>query len=59
MSRLLPVVVAELELRHIERQIFTAHFMERADHATLQDGPEAFNGVGVHRADHIVALARG
>ena len=51
-----PVVIAELELSHVQRQILTAHFMERTHHATFQDGPEAFNGVRVDGTDHIVAL---
>lgn len=36
------IVVAELKLRNIERHIFGAHFMERADHA-------AFEGRSVRR----------
>jgi hypothetical protein len=33
--RVLPVIIAELELGNVERHIFAAHFVERADHAAL------------------------
>jgi hypothetical protein len=45
--RVLPIVVAELELGNIERHIFAAHFVERTDHATLENRPEAFDGLCV------------
>jgi hypothetical protein len=32
----LPVVVAELELGDVERHVFPAHFVERADNATFE-----------------------
>src|SRR5258708_4271451 len=53
---ILPVVVAELELSDVERQVLGADFVERADHASLEDRPEAFNRVGVDRSDHVLAL---
>ena len=31
-----PIVVAELKLRDVERHIFGADFVERADHARLK-----------------------
>ena len=34
--RVLPIIVAELKLGDIERHIFSAHFVERADHAALK-----------------------
>jgi hypothetical protein len=46
--RVLPVVISELEFRNIERHIFAAHFVERADYAALEDRPEAFNGLSVN-----------
>jgi hypothetical protein len=52
-----PVVIAELKFRDVQRQIFGAHFVERADHAALEDRPEALNRVGVNCTDHILALA--
>ena len=45
------VVIAELKLGDVQRQIFGADFVEGADHAALEDRPEAFNRVGVNCAD--------
>ena len=45
--RVLPVVVTELELGDVERHVFTAHFVERADNAALEDRPEAFDSLRV------------
>lgn len=42
-----PIVISELKLRDVERQIPLAHLVERADDAGLENGPEAFNRVGV------------
>jgi hypothetical protein len=50
----LPVVVTELEFCNIERHIFPAHFVECADHATLEDRPKAFDGLSVDRSDDIL-----
>ena len=50
----LPVVVAELEFGNIERHIFPAHFVERADNAALEDRPEAFDGLSMDCADNIL-----
>ena len=52
--RVSPIVIAELELGNIERHIFPAHFVECADHATLEDRPKAFNRVGMDSADNIM-----
>jgi hypothetical protein len=35
--RVSPIVISELELGNIERHIFAAHFVERADHSALED----------------------
>lgn len=51
------VVVSELKLRDVQRQIFLADFVEAADDAALEDAPEAFNRVGVDRADNILPAA--
>jgi len=51
----LAIVIAELELGNIERHIFAAHFVERADHAALEDRPEAFDSLSVNCADDILA----
>jgi hypothetical protein len=53
--RVLPIVIAELELGDIQRHIFPAHFVERADDAALEDRPEAFDGLSVDCADDILA----
>jgi len=54
--RVAAVVVAELEFRDIEREILAADFVERADHATLNQRPETLNGVGMDSANYVVAL---
>jgi hypothetical protein len=50
----LAVVVTELELSDVQRQILAADLMERADHAALHQRPEAFNGLGVDRTDNVL-----
>src|SRR5689334_13389836 len=50
-----PIVVSELKLRDVERQIFLADFVEASDDAALEDAPEPFNRVGVDRADNVAA----
>jgi hypothetical protein len=52
--RILPVVITELELGDVQRHVFSAHFVERADHAALKDRPEAFNGLRVDCANDIL-----
>jgi hypothetical protein len=51
--RILPVIISELELGNIQRHIFPAHFVERADHATLEDRPETFDCLCVNCANDI------
>ena len=51
----LPVVVAELKLRDIQRQVLGADLVEGADHAALEDRPETLNRVRVDRADDVRA----
>ena len=53
--RVLPVIVSELELGNIERHIFAAHFVERADHAAFEYRPEAFDGLSMNCTDDILA----
>ena len=50
-----PVVIPKLKLGDVERQIFGADFVERADDAALEDRPEAFDGLSVYRANNILA----
>src|SRR6202521_80530 len=54
--RIVPVVVAELKLRNVQRHVLGADLVERADHAALKDAPKAFNRVGVDRADYILVI---
>jgi hypothetical protein len=49
--RVFAIVITELELSDIERHISAAHFVERTDHAALEDRPEAFDGLSVYCAD--------
>ena len=51
----LPVVVPELKLGDVERQIFLADLVECSDHPALNQRPETFNRIGMHRADNILA----
>jgi hypothetical protein len=55
--RIIPVVVAELKLRDVERQVLGADLVKRADHVALEDRPEALDRVRVDRADDVLALA--
>jgi hypothetical protein len=48
--RVLPVVIAELELGCIERHIFAAHFMKYADNTAFEN-PEALDGLSMDCAD--------
>jgi hypothetical protein len=50
-----PIIITELEFGNIERHIFTAHFVECANHAALENRPETFDGLSVDRADDILA----
>ena len=51
------VVITELELSDIERQVLAADLVERAHDAALEDTPIALNRVCVDRADHVLACA--
>lgn len=55
--RVLAVVVPELELIDVQREILTADFMECTDDATFDDGPEALDGVRVNRTAHVFIAA--
>ena len=54
MSAFSAIVIAELEFSNIERHIFAAHFMERTDHAALENRPETFDSLSVNCADDIL-----
>ncbi len=49
------MIVAELELREIERQVLRADVMEGSHHATLQERPERFDVVGTDYASDVFA----
>lgn len=51
------VVIAELEFGDVQRQVFGANLMKRADDPALEDRPEPFDSVGVDRPDDVLALA--
>lgn len=48
------VIIAELKLGNIQRHVFGADLVERADHASFEDRPKAFNRVRVNRADDVL-----
>jgi hypothetical protein len=49
------VIISKLKLSNVQMQIFLADLMESPDDATLQDRPEAFDCVGVNRANDVLA----
>ena len=53
----MPVVVAELKLRNVQRHVFAADLVEAADDPALEDRPEALNRVRVDRADNVLLRA--
>jgi hypothetical protein len=52
-----PIVVPELKLRDVQRQIFAADFVEASDNSAFEDRPETFNRVGVDSADNMLSRA--
>jgi hypothetical protein len=44
-----------LSLCNVERQIFAADLVVAPDEVVLEDAPKAFNCVGVHRTDNVLA----
>ena len=51
----LSVVIPKLEFSNVQMQIFLANLVISADDTTLQDRPEAFDGVSVNSADDMLA----
>src|SRR5262245_15046202 len=47
-----PIVVSELELIDVQRQVLRADLVERAHDAALHHAPEPFDGVRVNRSDN-------
>jgi hypothetical protein len=54
---IMPIIVAELELRNVERQILAADLVIAAHDAALNQRPKAFNRVGVNGTNNMLALA--
>jgi hypothetical protein len=50
------VIIAELELGNIERKVLFADLVKGADHATLNQRPEALDSICVKHANHVFAL---
>src|SRR5580658_6374603 len=48
------VIVAKLKFGQVERQIFLADVVVCADDSALEQGPEAFDVVGMHFAAHVL-----
>lgn len=51
------VFISKLELCDVEREILSRYLVESPDHTALYQGPEALNGLGVDRANNILARA--
>src|SRR5713226_9045025 len=54
--RILPVVMAELKFREVERQVLLADAVVGPDHATLEKRPEAIKVRGMDFAADVFAL---
>lgn len=54
----IPVVVSELKFINVEMEILLTDLVEGANDPAFHDGPEAFDDVGMHRANDIVGPAR-
>ncbi len=50
-----PVVIPELKLGNVEREILAADFVECADHAALNQRPETFDCLSMNRANNVLA----
>jgi hypothetical protein len=48
------IVIPKLELSNVQMQIFFADLVISSNNATLQDGPEALNRIGVNCADYML-----
>ena len=55
--RVLAIIIAELKLGNIEREVLAANFVIGADNTTLHQTPKAFNGVGVDSAANVFLFA--
>jgi hypothetical protein len=55
--RVASVVISELKFGDVQRQIFTADFVEASHDAALQERPKAVNCLRMHNAVNILASA--
>jgi len=53
---IVPIIIAELELGHVKRQVLRADLVISADDAALEDRPETLNRVGVDCTHDVLAL---
>jgi hypothetical protein len=51
-----PIVIPELKLCDIQREVFGGHLVKGPDHAALDKRPKAFDGLGVNSADDVLSL---
>jgi hypothetical protein len=51
----IPIVKPELKFRQVQRQIFLAHVVIRADNSALQQRPEGINAASVNLAANVLA----
>src|ERR1700730_15568986 len=51
-----PIVVSELKLRDVQRQILGTDLVERADDTALEDAPEAFNRLSMDGTNNVLPL---
>jgi hypothetical protein len=50
------IIIAKLEFRNVTMQISFADIGECVDDVSLEDAPEAFNRVGMNRADNVLPV---
>ena len=51
-----PIVVSELKLRDVQRQIFAADLVIAAHNPAFENAPEAFDSLSVDRTDNVLAF---
>ncbi len=51
-----PIVIAELKLRDVKREILLADLVEGSDHAAFQDRSKALNGLRMNRTDYVLTV---
>jgi hypothetical protein len=55
--RVFSVIVAELELGDVQRQVLGTDLMKRTDDTALEDRPETLDGLGMDRTDDVLAFS--